>query len=107
MPALSDARIQFEDILYDEDADAVVEWLRLLDPADIRLMIVGHNPTLHELCVLLTDRSDHEELETAGLPTAGLVRLDVPAASESGTGSKWTALAPGSARLGHRFVPHS
>jgi phosphohistidine phosphatase len=107
MPALSDARIQFEQILYDEDADGVVEWLKLLDPSDSRLMIVGHNPTLLELCLMLADRSDHEEIENAGLPTAALVRLDEPAASGSRPGSTWTGLEPGAARMGHRFVPKS
>ncbi len=103
MPPLNDARIQFEQVLYDEDADGVVEWLKQLDPPDSRIMIVGHNPTLLELCLMLADRTDRDEIETAGLPTAGLVRLDEPAASGSGPGPRWAGLALGAARLGHGF----
>ncbi len=108
MPALPEARLQFEEVLYDEDADGVVEWLRQLDPVESRLMVVGHNPTLHEICLLLAEPVYCEELESAGLPTAGLVRLDVPLPPpEAGASAvrSWKALSPGVAGIGHRFVP--
>jgi phosphohistidine phosphatase len=102
MPAMPEARLQFEKDLYDDDAAGVVEWIRQLDPEESRLMVVGHNPTLLELCVMLADPVYVEELESAGLPTAGLVRLDEPIAKDAG---QWRDLIPGVARVGHRFRP--
>jgi phosphohistidine phosphatase len=104
MPALPDAHIQFDQVLYDEDADGVLEWLRQLDPPEPRMMLVGHNPTLQELCLILTRPVFHDELESMGLPTAALMRFDEPVATGS-TG--WRGLAPGAASLGHRFDPRS
>jgi phosphohistidine phosphatase SixA len=102
MPALPEAHLQFEKDLYDDDADEVVEWIRQLDPSQSRMMIVGHNPTLLDLCVMLADPVYVDELESAGLPTAALVRLDDPVAGGS---NSWRDLTPGLARVGHRFVP--
>jgi phosphohistidine phosphatase len=113
MPALPEARIQFDQILYDEDAEGVLEWLRLLDPPESRVMLVGHNPTLQELCLILAEPAFHDELELVGLPTAALMRFDVPVVTGStgSTGSTrstdWRGLAVGAAKLGHRFVPGS
>lgn len=112
MPALPEAQLQFEDVLYDEDADGVVQWLRLLDPVDSNLMIVGHNPTLYEICLILSDPADHGELESMGLPTAGLVRIDNPIPPNGSNGSfgslsstGWRGLTNGVGRVGHRFLP--
>lgn len=107
MPAMPKANIQFEDDLYDEDAAGVIDWLRQLDPDESRLMVVGHNPTLLELCVLLAEPVYREELESSGLPTAGLVRFDEPVADGGGRPHRWRDLVPGAARVGHRFVPES
>ena len=75
MPALPDAHIQFDQVLYDEDADGVLEWLRQLDPPEPRMMLVGHNPTLQELCLILTRPVFHDELESMGLPSPGETAL--------------------------------
>ena len=107
MPALPEAHIQFEQVLYDEDADGVLEWLKQLDPPEPRIMIVGHNPTLHELCLILTETDSHEEVEALGLPTAALVRLDEAVAGSSRGSGSWSSLTVGGATLGHRFVPQS
>ena len=109
MPAMPQARLQFEKGLYDEDAAGVLEWLRLIDPVESRVMIVGHNPTLQELCLMLAEPVYLDELESAGLPTAGLVRLVEPVpAGANGTGTNgWRGLTTGVARVAHRFVPKS
>jgi phosphohistidine phosphatase len=107
MPALPEAHIQFEQVLYDEDADGVLEWLKQLDPPEPRIMIVGHNPTLHELCLILTETDSHEEVEALRLPTAALVRLDEAVAGSSRGSGSWSSLTVGGATLGHRFVPQS
>ena len=107
MPAMPQARLQLEKDLYDEDAAGVLELLRQIDPVDSRLMIVGHNPTLHELCLMLAGPDYVDELESGGLPTAGLVKLVEPVAGDAnGVGTNgWRGLTTGVARVDLRFVP--
>jgi phosphohistidine phosphatase len=97
--AMPKALLDVEPELYDEDASGLVDWLRTIRPDEQTLMIVGHNPTLLDLCLLLSDPLGSKALDTAGLPTAGLVVL-----SQSGA-TGWSQLAQGSSRIEHRFVP--
>ncbi|MFZ0668082.1 MAG: histidine phosphatase family protein [Acidimicrobiales bacterium] len=99
MPALTGARIEFERDLYTQDADGVVDLIKLLDPDDKSIMIVGHNPTLQDLCVMLAEQSYAQKLEQDGLPTSTLVGLAQRGASS------WNELSAGSCSLVHRFVP--
>jgi phosphohistidine phosphatase len=99
MPALDDARIEFDKDLYTKDADGVIDLIEQLAPEETSLMIVGHNPTLLDLCVMLAQPSDAEKLEQDGLPTGTLVGLAQQGASS------WAALSKGSWSLVHRFVP--
>jgi phosphohistidine phosphatase len=99
MAALPESDLEFDDALYSQDAAELVEWLGILDPEVSSLMIVGHNPTLHELCTLLASSPDSEAIESAGLPTAGLVEL------EQQNASSWGELEQGRSRLVHRFTP--
>ena len=99
MPALGEAALEFDDALYTQDAPELIEWLKILDPEVTSLMIVGHNPTLHELCVLLSMSPESEAIESDGLPTAGLVELEQQSATT------WRALESGRSRLVHRFAP--
>jgi len=92
--------LDIEPSLYGADADDVVDRLRLLADDIDAVMIVGHNPTFHELALLLVSPDDapgRARLE-AGFPTAALalVALDIPA---------WAALAAGSGCLEELFVP--
>ena len=97
-PALPAARLEIERVLYTEPASGVISWIRDLDPDEPVLMLVGHNPTLLEICLALADTDDSRSLD-AGLPTAGLVTLSVPEAKN------WKNLATGSARIAHLFCP--
>jgi phosphohistidine phosphatase len=99
LPAMPGARLDIETAIYSGDASGLAELLRNDDPEETTVMIVGHNPTLLDLCLMLSDPVDSDVLERSGLPTAGLVVLDQPDASH------WHELAQGSARLTHRFVP--
>jgi phosphohistidine phosphatase len=99
LTAMPDARIEFDKALYSRDADGVADWLKELDPVDRHLMIVGHNPTFHELCVMLASSPDSETLDTEGLPTATLVKLDFPDTSS------WSRLSEHTAKCAERFVP--
>jgi len=64
----------------------------------IKLLIVGHNPSLHEFALQLIASGDVEAREQLRekLPTSGLVVMDLPV-------DDWTELRPHSARL-ERFV---
>ena len=63
-----------------------------------KLVIVGHNPSLHEFALQLIASGDGEAREQLRekLPTSGLVVMDLPI-------DDWTELRPHSARL-ERFV---
>jgi phosphohistidine phosphatase len=90
-----DGRVELrvEHRLYDALPDDVVDILRELgdDPASV--LVVGHNPTVHELALLLVDGEDagRSRLE-AGFPTAALAVVAV------GTTS-WTRLTTGTGTL--------
>jgi phosphohistidine phosphatase SixA len=77
----------------------LIEMIKTRDPDEKAVMLVGHNPTLLDLCILLANEQDAEKLEVAGLPTAALVGLVQPGAQS------WAELAPKKSNLIHRFVP--
>jgi len=85
--------------LYGADPDDVVERLRIVPDDVAAVMVVGHNPTLHELCFDLLaddDRAGAARLEE-GFPTAALavVALDV---------ASWARVAGGVGRLDELVV---
>jgi phosphohistidine phosphatase len=96
----ADVPLEIERALYGADPDDVVDRLRLL-PDDIgAVMIVGHNPTFHDLALLLLsedDRDGRARLE-AGFPTAALAVVALDA-------DTWSAAVPGSGRLEELSVP--
>jgi phosphohistidine phosphatase len=98
-PAIPDARLEIERVLYTEGAPGVLSWLRDMDPDEESLMLVGHNPTLLEICLVLAEPPDAEAIDADGLPTAGLVELTVPDLKS------WRRLATGTARIAHQFFP--
>ena len=90
--------VTFEDRLYDSGPEAIVAVLRETGGRVPTVMIVGHNPGLHEAARLLIASGDVEARErlNEGLPTAGLVVIDF-------AGNDWDKLHPRSGRL-ERFV---
>jgi len=94
-----DVIVDVERSLYTAGSGDVVERLRLVPDGVVSVMVVGHNPTLHELgfdLVAASDAGRHRLDE--GFPTAALavVGLDI---------GEWTELAPGSGRLEELVVP--
>jgi phosphohistidine phosphatase len=98
-PAIPDARLEIERVLYTEGAPGVMSWLRDMDPDEESLMLVGHNPTLLEICLDLAEPQDAEAIDADGLPTAGLVELKVPDLTS------WRRLGAGTLQLAHQFFP--
>ena len=90
--------VSFEDRLYDAEPEAIVAVLRETEPQIRALVVVGHNPGLHEAARLLIASGDVAARErlNEGLPTSGLVVIDFP-------GDAWETLHPRSGRL-DRFV---
>lgn len=90
VPAACDVRI--EDGLYQANADTLLRRVRTLPDDAPRAMLIGHNPALEQLALLLAASGEHLDRMTTKFPTAALATLE---AAIDG----WSDLAPGSARL--------
>lgn len=86
-------RCENEDALYLADAATLVARLARLDPVEDRVLLIGHNPGLHDLLVALVGSGKprlRKRLEE-GFPTGALAELEID--------SPWSELATGAARL--------
>lgn len=70
--------VEEEARLYENSVDAILAAIKEAAQAASRLLVVGHNPSLHETAHLLIGAGDVEARERLdeGLPTAGLVVID-------------------------------
>jgi len=84
--------------VYEATAAALVGVIKAVPTSAHTLLIIGHNPSLHEVAVALIASGDIEARERLRekLPTAGLVIIDFAF-------DDWTKLHPHSGRL-ERFV---
>jgi phosphohistidine phosphatase len=87
-----------EDALYDAGAAEMMAVIGDTESETQSLMIVAHNPTLHEVALTLVASGDIDTRERLreGLPTMGLVVIDFAF-------DEWKKLHPQSGRL-ERFV---
>jgi phosphohistidine phosphatase len=100
--------VSFEGRIYDEDATGLLALIREVPPATGTLLLIGHNPAIEDLALMLaaapgaarpsaagpgsgTASSGDLERMRAKFPTAAIAVLQ-----HAGT---WRALAPGRARL--------
>ncbi len=90
--------VSYDDRLYDAGPEAILAMLRETDPQVRALVVVGHNPGLHETARILIASGDVEARErlNEGLPTSGLAVIDF-------AGDGWENLHPRGGRL-ERFV---
>jgi len=97
--ALADtSAIELEDELYGASADSLLERLRLVPGAVASVMMIGHNPALQDLAlVLAAGGPDLERLE-AKFPTAALATLAFANAT-------WAELSPAEAVLADWVIP--
>ena len=91
-PAFGTAVIEIEGGLYHAWADDLLERLRVVAPDLQGVLMIGHNPGLHELARLLAPPGPDE------FPTGALVELRVPV-------DDWKELQPGRAELVQLVVP--
>ncbi len=90
-PALGSPGIECDEHLYLASGEELLQRVRALPDAVAEAMLVGHNPGLHDLALLLVDERGRAEL-SEHLPTGALVTLDLPASS-------WTDVAEAQATL--------
>jgi phosphohistidine phosphatase len=78
-------RSVIEDGLYLASRERLMERLHRLDEADVNVLLVGHNPGLHELAVALAEKSSlsFRALTSGKFPTAAFASFHVP---------RWSAL---------------
>ncbi len=93
--------VAYEEPLYDGGPEAILTLIKESDAAQT-LMVIGHNPVLHDLAQLLVASGDLtlRELLNEGLPTAGLVIIGF-------AGSDWRELHPRGGRLERLVTPES
>jgi phosphohistidine phosphatase len=94
LPVLAgDVEIRVEAMLYGAGVTQVLARVREVDEGVGAVLVVGHNPTLHELALVLTERSDMLER----FPTGALATVAFTA--------PWAQLAEGGAKLEGLVVP--
>jgi phosphohistidine phosphatase len=98
-----DVEVLIEDDLYDASSASLVDRVRQLDEAIASVMLIGHNPGLHDLAVeLVGDDRDHdaaagwEQLVTK-FPTGAIAMLSFQ--------ETWADIGPGCADLVEFFTP--
>jgi phosphohistidine phosphatase len=92
----------FDERLYNAGAEAIFAVLKDTKSKVRSLLVVGHNPGMHELARLLIASGDVEQRERLheGLPTSGLAVIDF-------TGKDWRKLHPHGGRLERFVTPRS
>jgi len=70
--------VTFEERVYDATADTILDIVREIDDTARSLLVVGHNPGLHDLAGMLIASGDVEARERLRekFPTAGLAVID-------------------------------
>jgi phosphohistidine phosphatase len=92
----------FEERLYNAGGNAIFALIRQIDGSARTLLLIGHNPGLHDLARTLIASGDVEARErlNEGLPTAGLVVIDFAA-------ENWRKLHQHGGRLERFVTPRS
>jgi phosphohistidine phosphatase len=90
--------VKYDERLYDASAETILKVIREAPPAAHSVCVVGHNPGLHQLCLLIVGAGNRGTLDglAQGLPTSGLVVIELKAVS-------WDKLQPQGGHL-DRFV---
>ncbi len=93
---------QTVDRLYDAMPKAIFDVIKDTPASARSLLVIGHNPGLHELALMLIASGDTEAREQLRekLPTCGLAIIDFPA-------DDWSKLHPRAGRLERFVTPRS
>jgi len=94
--------VVFDERIYTGGPDAILEAVRETPPAAATLIVIGHNPALHQLAALLAASGDIEARQRLGesFPTSGLavIGFAVP---------DWRGIHVAGGRLEHFVAPRS
>lgn len=100
-PVLDGVPVLFERQVYTFNPDSLFDRLRLLEDRLKTVLVVGHNPALQDLILMLTDGQAATAARRAledKFPTAAYAELDLDIDS-------WRDLATGCGRLAHFMRP--
>lgn len=97
-PALGAALTEIEDRLYAASSDQLLERLRALPEESSSVLLIGHNPGLQQVALVLAKPNRKRGRLEAKFPTGALATLAVPHAT-------WPQLAAGDAELTAFMVP--
>jgi phosphohistidine phosphatase len=86
----------FDEHIYLASVETLVEIIRAADDAHERLLVVGHNPGMEQLALLLALPGALRDAIAVKYPTGALAELRFE-------GPSWRDIAPGSGRL-ERFI---
>jgi phosphohistidine phosphatase len=92
----------YDDRLYNADPERILKVITTANQAAHTLLVIGHNPGLHDVAGLLIASGDVAARErlNEGLPTTGLAVIDF-------AGNDWRALRPHGGRLERFVTPRS
>jgi phosphohistidine phosphatase len=96
--ALGSPEVAIEEGVYHAWAEQLLARVQALPPAVDDAMLVGHNPGLHELCLLLARPGGERERLEENLPTGALATLELDV-------DEWSASAAGCAELTKLVLP--
>ncbi|MCE7887329.1 MAG: hypothetical protein DYH13_07495 [Alphaproteobacteria bacterium PRO2] len=93
LEGLGKIQTEYEKVIYEGGYHELVELVRGVDDACASLLVVGHNPAIHQFAASMA-REDHELMNklSVGYAPATLTVLDVPRAS-------WADLRPGENKI--------
>jgi phosphohistidine phosphatase len=95
--AVGTSTILVEDELYAASSNELLARLRLVPDTVASVMLIGHNPGLQQLALLLASSGDERERLGEKFPTAALATLAIA--------TSWSRLAPAAATLTAYVVP--
>jgi phosphohistidine phosphatase len=96
-PAFGNSAVVLEEELYAASSDELLNRVRVVPDTVASVMLIGHNPGLNQLALVLASGGDQLERLQAKFPTAALATLVLA--------KSWSQLAPAEATLEAYVVP--
>ena len=92
--------VDFDERLYDATPQTILQTIKAVARETATLMVIGHNPGLHELAAMLIASGDIDARERLGegFPTSALAAIGFAA-------DDWSAVHPHGGRLEHFVTP--
>lgn len=95
-----DTEIRLSRDLYLSSEDHYIDAVRAHGNGTRTLLVLGHNPTMHDLALLLAGSGAERDALKDGFPTAAVAVIDFAF-------QRWTSLEPGEGELVAYFSPRS